>query len=130
MRSSVALKIEEAVSIGLTCLEQGLDNKATVKSNILKAFSQNSILIHETQTLEEFPTEVFYWLNNEFGLGFEVHDGKIISAYVEEAGNTQAKKGKIERIFRLSQTITEKGIDFGSGPDVSIYGIPMKGGGK
>lgn len=108
---SVALKIEEAVSVGLTCLEQGLDNKATVKSNILKAFSQNSILIRKPHTLEEFPTEVFYWLHNEFGLGFEIHDGKIISAYVEE----------------ISHNLVEKGIDFGSKPDVGRYVTLTKG---
>ncbi|EPR07782.1 hypothetical protein [Ruminiclostridium papyrosolvens] len=128
MKNTAELRIEEVVSVGLACLEQGLDNKTTVKNNILKAVSQNSILIHETHSLEEFPTDVFYWLHNEFGLGFEIHDGKIISAYVEEGGLNPLKKGKVERLFSLSHVISEKGIDFGSTPDVGIYNTFMKGG--
>lgn len=124
MRSTAALKIEEAVTVGLTCLEQGLDSKATVKRDILRAVSQNSVTIREMQTLEEFPVEVFELLHRELGIGFEVHAGKIASASVEEAEFDPVKKGRLERFFALAQT----GIDFGSGPDVGINITTMKGG--
>lgn len=126
MRSTAAvLKIEEAVTVGLTCLEQGLDSKATVKSNILRAVSQNSIPVREMNTLEEFPIEVFELLHRELGLGFEVHAGKITGASVEDAEFDPVKKGRIERFFALAK----QGIDFGSAPDVSTY-ITAKGGEK
>jgi hypothetical protein len=78
MRSTAALKIEEAVTVGLTCLEQGLDSKATVKENILKAVSMNCLPIREVKSVEELPVEVFELFHMQLGLGFEVQAGKVV----------------------------------------------------
>jgi len=78
MRSTAALKIEEAVTVGLTCLEQGLDSKATVKENILKAVSMNCLPIREVKSVEELPVEVFELFHRQLGIGFEVKAGKVI----------------------------------------------------
>ncbi|ADY54890.1 hypothetical protein Sgly_3155 [Syntrophobotulus glycolicus DSM 8271] len=78
MRSTAALKIDEAVTVGLTCLEQGLDSKATVKQNILTAVSMNCLPIREAQSVEELPVEVFELFHRQLGLGFEVRAGKVV----------------------------------------------------
>lgn len=119
MRSAAAqINIDEAVTVGLTCLEQGLDNKATVKRNILEAVSKNSIPVSDYSILEDFPVEVFNLLHEQLGIGFNVQAGKITGVTIEGGEFDPVRKGKLERLFGL---IERNGIDFGSGPDMTIF---------
>ncbi|PYG86712.1 hypothetical protein LY28_02738 [Ruminiclostridium sufflavum DSM 19573] len=105
---SPTLKIEEAVMVGLNCIEQGLDSKAIVKSFILKAVSQNSMPLQQS-TLEELPISIFELFHSKLDIGFEIHDGKITSASIDNSEYIQS-------LFQLA----EKGIDFGDMPDFGI----------
>lgn len=108
MRSTAAIKIDEAVTVGLTCLQEGLDNKDTVKKNILAAVSRNLFPIQEASTLEELPVTVFEMLHEQLGLGFNIHDGKITGVSIERRWFDPVLKEKFERLFAA----VDRGIDF------------------
>lgn len=128
MRSTAAvLKIEEAVTVGLTCLEQGLDSKETVKNNILRAVSQNSIPIREKNTLENLPVSIFNLIHEYFGIGFEVQAGKITGAYMEGNEFRPTRKVNLERVLGL---LRRNGVIFGSVVDAGEYITTAKGGEK
>lgn len=116
MRSTAAIKIDEAVTVGLTCLQEGLDSKDTVKKNILTAVSQNSFPIQEARTLEELPVTVFEMLHEQLGLGFNIHDGKITGVSIKHRLSDPALKGNSERFF----VAEDREIDFSpTSPDAA-----------
>jgi hypothetical protein len=82
MRRTAVLKIEDAVSIGLTCLEQGLDDKAVVRENILAAIAENCLPVCEGMELEDYPVKFLNMLHERLGISFEVHDSRITATTI------------------------------------------------
>ena len=88
------LSLDEVVAKNLACLELGLDSKAVVKENILKAVSDRCIPLPQSGELEAYPREYYEALHNRFGLAFEYAGGRITGVKVEP----KAKQNKVKEI--------------------------------
>ncbi|MBV1817624.1 hypothetical protein KUA25_06055 [Bacteroidales bacterium MSK.15.36] len=118
---NTALKFDEVVTVGLTCLEQKLDTKADVKNRILEAV-QNQYSIIDVKEIEELPLSIFQLLYEKLGIGFEINDGKVMGVSLESKGLILMDKGNLESLFKVA----EKGIDFGSGQSITAIKISRR----
>lgn len=84
---NATLSLPQVIAVNLTCLEQGLDSKAAVQENILKAVAQHHAPAPEPRKPEDFPAELFQMLHDRFGLAVEVHDGRITGVSIERTAS-------------------------------------------
>lgn len=69
--------LDAAVMVGLTCVEQGLEPKQTVRNTILAYVEEHYIRVDGIKRPEDIPVFVLDMLHDTFGLSFEAHGGKL-----------------------------------------------------
>ena len=74
MNTVAVQKIENAVRVGLTCVEQRLVNKGAVRRQLMEVVMQQ---MQPARTVADLPIEVLELLHDELGIGFEANDGQI-----------------------------------------------------
>lgn len=78
MKSNAHFKaLQEIVSVGLICVEQGLDKKDDVKASILGHIAEHYIDPDAITTPSELPVSVLDMLARVLDLGFEINDGQL-----------------------------------------------------
>lgn len=72
------LNLNDVITVGLTCLEQNIDDKQEVKERILNAVQDeiNKSFKQENE-LEDISIVMLTLLFIRFGIGFDVNNGKI-----------------------------------------------------
>ncbi|MEG0178042.1 MAG: hypothetical protein RR654_00665 [Oscillospiraceae bacterium] len=78
------IEIEELLNVSLSCLEQGLDSKETVKEDILNCIKSKYFACGEIKELEDIPTKVLEFLNRRLGIEFNLSNGKLIDANINK----------------------------------------------
>lgn len=75
--------LDEMLTAVLTCLEQGLDTKQTVKKRILEKIEDEYIRLDTIKKVEDFPIKLLSILQAQLGIGLEVVDGKASKGTME-----------------------------------------------
>ncbi|MDL2288291.1 hypothetical protein LJC32_02800 [Oscillospiraceae bacterium OttesenSCG-928-F05] len=76
-------QIDEAVTVGLACVEQGIESKQTVRENILKTIVRLVPECCGRFTLEDIPVEVLDHIYMEMHVAFPANDRRISDIFWE-----------------------------------------------
>lgn len=69
--------LTEAVTVGLACIEQGLDRKEDVRESILGYVDEHYVNINGIGSQDDLPVSLLEMLGRVFGMSFEINDGRI-----------------------------------------------------
>lgn len=75
--------LEAVVTIGLNCVDQGIDTRENVKASILGHVARHYVSLEGVKSAEDLPVAVLDRLHEALGLAFEAHGGKLIGVRME-----------------------------------------------
>lgn len=76
-------RLEEAVSVGLNCVDAGIDSKETVREDILAVARENFVDVNAVRGPEDLPLSIYEMLHHAFGLVFDIRAGQIVGVGLE-----------------------------------------------
>lgn len=70
--------LEAVVTVGLNCVDQGIDTRENVKAAILGHVERHYLPLDSVATPEVLPVTVLDRLHEALGLAFEAHGGRLV----------------------------------------------------
>lgn len=88
-RLTVPQGLDAVVTVGLNCVDQGIDTRQNVKESIIVYVSRNYLGLDKIQALEQMPVDTLEFIYHTTGLAFEANDGKLGRLVAEAAATAQ-----------------------------------------
>lgn len=84
-QQNVYNSLDEAVTVGLACVKEGLETQAAVKGSIMQYVAANFLPVAHVKALGDIPIWMLDMLHAQLDIAFEVNDGRISRAVLEPA---------------------------------------------
>ncbi len=88
-RLTVPQGLDAVVTVGLTCVDQGIDTRENVKTAIIGYVGKNYVGADMLHALGQMPVTELEFIYNTTGLAFEANDGKLGRLVAEAAATAQ-----------------------------------------
>lgn len=88
-RITVPNGLDAVVTVGLNCVEQGIDTRENVKAAIIGYVGKNYVGAEKLQALEQLPISTLDFIYETTGLAFEAGDGRLSRMVAEAAATAQ-----------------------------------------
>ena len=85
---TISQGLEAVGTVGLRCVEQGIDTRENVKAAILGYVHKNYVRVDMLQALEHAPISALELIHDTTGIAFEANAGKLRWLVAADAADT------------------------------------------